>query len=156
MRANLRENNQHWLLAIYWTCKNKICDNKRLLQSHDISHIGPGISPRLPYQSRQRSWRADMGRYGKFQVIIYLSHVLHWFFSSIDFYIAEKIFELTNCENKSLRALPLFNIFVSSLVSKRYQAMSICTMTLEYVCKIDPRRWHLNGISYSTRRIHLS
>jgi hypothetical protein len=28
------------------------------------------------------------------------------FFSSIDFYIAEKIFELTKCENKSLRELP--------------------------------------------------
>jgi hypothetical protein len=33
---------------------------KRLL--HDIFHIGPGISPRLPYQARQRSWRVDMGR----------------------------------------------------------------------------------------------
>ena len=33
---------------------------KRLL--YDIFHIGPGISPRLPYQARQRSWRADMGR----------------------------------------------------------------------------------------------
>jgi hypothetical protein len=41
-----------WLLAI-----NNI---KRLI--HDIFHIGPGISPRLPYQARQRSWRADMGR----------------------------------------------------------------------------------------------
>jgi hypothetical protein len=36
------------------------CNNKRLL--HDIFHIGPGISPRLPYQAQQRSWRADMGR----------------------------------------------------------------------------------------------
>jgi hypothetical protein len=35
-----------------------LCENKRLL--HDIFHIGPGISPRLPYQARQRSWRADM------------------------------------------------------------------------------------------------
>ena len=35
-------------------------NNKRIL--HDIFHIGPGISPRLPYQTRQRSWRADMGR----------------------------------------------------------------------------------------------
>jgi hypothetical protein len=33
---------------------------KRLLR--DIFHIGPGISPRLPYQARQRSWRADMDR----------------------------------------------------------------------------------------------
>jgi hypothetical protein len=29
---------------------------------------------------------------------------------SIGFYIAKQIFELTNCENKSLRELPLFNL----------------------------------------------
>jgi hypothetical protein len=40
-----------------WFGRKKI---KRLL--HDIFHIGPGISLRLPYQARQRSWRADMGR----------------------------------------------------------------------------------------------
>ena len=33
-----------------------------------------------------------------------LTFFKHWF------YIAEKIFELTNCENKSLRELPLFNL----------------------------------------------
>jgi hypothetical protein len=49
------------------------------------------------------------GRYGKFHVIIFLSHILHWPFPCIDFYIAKKIFELTNCENKSLRELSLFN-----------------------------------------------
>ena len=43
-----------------WTNYVQICDNKRLL--HDIFHIGPSISPRLPCQSRQRSWRVDMGR----------------------------------------------------------------------------------------------
>ena len=43
----------------------KFRNSKRLL--HDIFHIGPGISPRLPYQAQQ----------------------------------LEKIFELTNCENKS-------------------------------------------------------
>jgi hypothetical protein len=37
-----------------------IQNNKRLL--HDIFHIGPCISPRLPCQARQRSWSADMGR----------------------------------------------------------------------------------------------
>ena len=96
-------------------CAKPLCHRnvniKRLL--HDIFHIGPVISPRLPYQARQRSWRADMGRgliwYGKFHVIIFLSHILNWPFPSIDFYIAKKIFELTNCENKSLRELPLFN-----------------------------------------------
>jgi hypothetical protein len=28
----------------------------------DMFHIGPGISPRLTHQARQRSWSADMGR----------------------------------------------------------------------------------------------
>ena len=50
------------------------------------------------------------GRYGKCHVIIYLSHILHRLFPSIDFYIAYKIFELTNCENKSLRELLFFNL----------------------------------------------
>jgi hypothetical protein len=31
-------------------------------------------------------------RYGKFHVIIFLSHILHWPFPCIDFYIAKKIF----------------------------------------------------------------
>ena len=41
------------------------------------------------------------------------------------------------------------------ILQKRSQTMSIWTMTLESVCKIYPRRWHLNGNSYSTRRIYL-
>ena len=48
--------------------------------------------------------------YGKFHVIIFLSHIIHWPFPSIDFYIAKKIYEQTNCKNKSLRELPLFNL----------------------------------------------
>ena len=50
------------------------------------------------------------GRYGKFHVLIFLSHILHWPFPSIDFYIAKKIYEQTNCENKSIIELPLFNL----------------------------------------------
>ena len=50
----------------------------------------------------------------------------------------------------------MFNLQISSLVSKIYQTMSICTVTLESVCKIYPNLWHLNGNSYSTRLIHLS
>ena len=69
-------------------------------------------------------WVEDwyQGRYGKFHVIIFLSHILHWPFRSIDFYIAKKIFELTNCENKSLRELPLFNlqIFLFRVWFKKY------------------------------------
>jgi hypothetical protein len=61
------------------------------------------------------------GRYGKFHVI-FLSHILHWPFPSIDFYIAKKIFELTNYENKFLRGLPLFNlkIFVFRVWFQKY------------------------------------
>ena len=50
------------------------------------------------------------GRYRKFHVMIFLSHILHCPFPTIDFYIAKKIFEMTNCENKSLRELTLFNL----------------------------------------------
>ena len=65
------------------------------------------------------------GRYGKFHVIIFLSHILHWPFPSIDFYIAKiwkKIFERTNCENKSLRELPLFylQIFLLRVWFQKY------------------------------------
>ena len=55
---------QEWMRNII---KKKKClhfkhekNKERLL--HDIFHIGPGISPRLLYQARQRNWRADMGR----------------------------------------------------------------------------------------------
>ena len=89
--------------------------NKRLLL--DIFHIGHGISPRdsdLKPDSEARGliWVEGwyQGWYGRFHVIICLSHILHWLFPSIDFYIADKIFELTNCENKSLKELPLFNL----------------------------------------------
>jgi hypothetical protein len=48
--------------------------SKRLL--HDIFHIGPGISPRLPYKpDSEAEW------------LIWV--VLHWTFSIIDLYIAE-------------------------------------------------------------------
>ena len=47
-----------WKKTLYWPGPVNI---KRLLHVF-IFHIGPGISPRLPYQARQRSWRADMGR----------------------------------------------------------------------------------------------
>jgi hypothetical protein len=50
----------------------------------------------------------------------------------LTFYIAKKIFERANSET----FVQLANIFVSSLVSKIYQTMPICTMTLEIVCKI--------------------
>ena len=54
------------------------------------------------------------GWYGKFHVMIYLLHIIHWLFSSIDFYMAENIIELKNCENKSLKELPFFNLQIFS------------------------------------------
>ena len=93
------------------------------------------------------------GRYGKFHVIIYLSHILHWLL-----FCRQDIW--THKLRKSILLKFAFvqhaHIFVSSLVSKRYQTMLISTITLEGVCKIYPRRWHLNGNSCSTPRIHLS
>jgi hypothetical protein len=38
------------------------------------------------------------------------THILHWPFPSIDFYIAKKIFELTNYVNNFLKEFPLFNL----------------------------------------------
>ena len=85
--------------------------NKRL---HDIFHIGPGVSSRLPYQARQRSWRADMGREPIPETIWKIScHNLFIAYFALTFFkhlLSEKIFELTNCENKSLRELLLFNL----------------------------------------------
>ena len=76
----------------------------------DIFHVGPCISPRLPYQARQGSRRDDMGR-GLIPGTIWkisCHDLLFTYFPSIDFYIAKNIFELTNCGNKSLRELTLF------------------------------------------------
>ena len=63
--------------------------------------------------AREQSWRADMGRGlipGMIWKILchnlFITYFTLTFFSSFDFYIAEKIFELTQCENKSLRELP--------------------------------------------------
>ena len=90
--------------------ETRLTVHKQLL--HDIFHIGASISPRLLYQARQRSWRADIGRGlipGTLWKIachnLFITYLIY-----IDFYIAEKIFELTNCENKSLKELPLFNL----------------------------------------------
>jgi hypothetical protein len=41
------------------------------------------------------------GSYGKFQVIIFLSHIWHCPFPSIDFYIAKKIYEQTNLKRNN-------------------------------------------------------
>ena len=70
------------------------------------SHIKPDS------EDGRSIWVEDwyQGRYVKFHVIFYLSHILNWLLSGIDFYIAERNFELKNSENKPLRELPLFNL----------------------------------------------
>jgi hypothetical protein len=84
------------------------------------------------------------GRYGQFHVMICVSHILHWPFPSIDFYIAKKKLCSTCkyvCFESGLKNIPN-NVDLYNEV--RY-------------CKIYPRHWHLkNGNSYSTWRIHLS
>ena len=77
------------------------------------------------------------GRYGKFHVIIFLSHILHWPFPSIDFYIAKKIFCSTCkyfCFHYGFKNIPNNVDLYNDLRN----------------CKIYPRRWHLNGNSYSS------
>ena len=81
---------------------------------HDIFHIGPGISPRLPYQAWQWSWRADMGRglipgtiwkiscHNIFITYFTLTFSKHWLI------YCKK--DLWTDEIKSLRELPLFNL----------------------------------------------
>ena len=57
---------------------------------------------------------------------------------TLTFILQKNIFEPTNCENKSLRALPLFNLQIFLFQVWFQKDMSICTMTSESVCKIYP------------------
>jgi hypothetical protein len=95
------------------------------------------------------------GRYGKFHVMIFLSHILHWPFPSIDFYIAKKIFELTNCENKSLRELTLFNlqIFLFRVWLQKYtnQCRSVQWRQKQFV----KSTWKTLTFSYLPSYIHI-
>ena len=86
-------------------------------------------------------------RCGTFHVTIYLSHVWHWlFFQALTF-----IFELTNCENKSLREMHLFKYFCfESGFKKISNNVDLYNDVRECLSKIYPRRWHLNGISVYT------
>ena len=67
---------------------------KRLL--HDIFHIGPDISPRLHIKPDSEAggliWVEGwyQGPYGKFHVIIFLSHILHWPFQALTFILQER------------------------------------------------------------------
>ena len=111
-------------------------------------------SPRRPYQARQRRFAVGLdmgvtgwyqGRYGKFHIIIYLSHILHWLLywrKSLNWRIAKKV---DTCKY----------FCFSSLVSKRYQT-SVQWRYKVFVKSTIWRRWHLNGNFYSTWRIHLS
>jgi hypothetical protein len=54
------------------------------------------------------------GTIWKISYIIFLSHILHWPFPSIDFYIAKKIYEQTNCEIKSL-IISYYHIFCCNM-----------------------------------------
>ena len=108
-------------------------NSKRLLHDISISTLVSARDFHIKPQSEAgwliwvKGWY--QGRYGKCHVIIYLSHIIHWPFSSIYFYIAVKIFELTNRENKSLRELPLFNLQIF-LFRVLYNDSRKCLQTL--------------------------
>jgi hypothetical protein len=110
---------------------------KRLL--HDIFHIGPGISLRLPYQSRQRSWRADMDR-GLIPGTIWKisCHNLFITYFTLTFILQKRSLNWQIAKNKSLR--------VAFCSTCKYFFFEFCTMTLESVCKIYPRRWLYSNI----------
>jgi len=82
------------------------------------------------------------GRYWKFHVIIFLSRILHWPFPSIDFYIAKKIF----CSTCKYFCFESGFKNISNNVDLYNDVRN---------CKIYPRRWHLNGNSYSIRHIYI-
>ena len=120
---------------------------KRLL--HDIFHIGPGISLRLPYQAWQWNWRADMDRglipgmiwkiscHNLFITYFTLTFSKHWLlYCKKDLLFNLQIF----CFESGLKNIPS-NVDLYNDVRN---------------CKIYPRCWHLNGNSYSTQRIRLS
>jgi hypothetical protein len=126
---------------------------KRLLQY--IFHIDPGISPRLQYQARQWSWMTDMGR-GLIPRTIWKSscHNLFITYFTLTFFKHWPIYVRKHPWTDKLRKQnPLENCLSSTC---KYFHFEFCTLTLESVCIIYPRRWHLNGNSYSRRRIHLS
>ena len=113
---------QNFLFNISY-CKGFI---KRLL--HDIFHIGPGISQRLPCQARQRSWRADMGRglipgtiwkiscHYLFITYFTLTFFKHWLLYCIKDLWTDK---LRKWILKRVAFVQLANIFVSSFVQWR-------------------------------------
>ena len=99
----------------------------------------PWYQPETPISSptaKLEVWY--QGRYGKFHVIIYLSHILPRLFKHWLLYCRTDLWT-DKFTNKSLRGLVVFVQFaniVSGLVSKWYQTMSICIITLESVSKI--------------------
>jgi hypothetical protein len=94
---------------------------------------------------------------GKFHVIIYLSHILHWLFQALTFILYTRSLNWQIVEINPLKGSCLcstYKYFCFS-VKNKYQTTSICTMRLETVYKIYPRSCHLNGNSYSTPHAYL-
>jgi hypothetical protein len=58
------------------------------------------------------------GRYGKFHVIIFLSHILHWHFPSIAFYIYSNMLKCVNCYWNTIVCISLCIIFPCTLKAK--------------------------------------
>jgi hypothetical protein len=90
-------------------------NRNRLL--HDIFHICPGISPRITYQARQRSWMAYMGRgliSGTIWKIschnLFFTYFTLTFFKHLLLHYRKDLWTDKFAKKKSLRELPVFNL----------------------------------------------
>ena len=125
------------------------------------------VSALDPYQPSSFAVELDMGVCGWYQCQYGKCHVMIWkipchnllityfsliFFQALSFILQKRSLNWQiaklNPEESSLCSSCKYFFFESGF-------KKICTMTLESVCKIYPRRWHLNGNFYSTRRIHI-
>ena len=101
---------------------------KRLL--YDIFYIGPGMSPRLPYEARQRRWRADMGQ-GLIPGTIWkiLCHNLFITYFTLIFFKHWLFYCRKDLWTDKLRKLILERVafvqLANILVSKRYQTGNV-------------------------------
>jgi hypothetical protein len=119
---------------------NRVTVFTKILRDYYMTFsISPWYQPETPISSptvKLDCWYQE--RYGIFHVIIYLSHILH----------------IAPLASSNSSYIDFFQA-LTFILQKRSQTMLICTMTLKSVYKFYPRRWHLNGNSYSTRHIYL-
>ena len=102
--------------------------NSKLL--YNIFYIGPSMSPRFPYEARERNWRADICR-GLIPGTIWklLCHKLFITYLTLTFFKHWLFYCRTNLWTDKLRKLILKRVafvqLANILVSKRYQTGNV-------------------------------